>query len=154
MSTYYPPSGFYFKVNVGMNRDESSFQEVEGISMELETEKDIEIGGINNRSFDLPKRYKFSNLILKRGLVVMSSPLAKWIFDGMEAGFFKAVDKRDVYVKMVNPKDPGRLLASWQFYNSYPVKWNISKLDAMSSQIVTESIELTYSHFRFFPVGY
>ena len=35
----------------------------------------------------------------------------------------------------------------WLFYDAYPVKWTTSGLDAESSSIVIDSMELAYSRF-------
>ena len=72
MPFYYPPSGFHFKVEFigvdGMNTDtEQRFQEVSGLSFEVETEP-LREGGENRFEYKLPKRIKYPNLILKRGL--------------------------------------------------------------------------------------
>ena len=69
MGTYYPPAGFYFKVEIvgvaGMNEDtEQRFQEVSGLSVEIETEE-LKEGGENRFSYKLPKRAKYPNLVLR-----------------------------------------------------------------------------------------
>ena len=73
MASYIPPCGFYFRVEFvgidGMEDDkEQRFQEVSGLSFEVETEE-LKEGGENRFVYKLPKRTKYPNLVLKRGLL-------------------------------------------------------------------------------------
>ena len=50
----------------GMNKqEEQRFQDVSGLSFEIETETFVE-GGENRFEYKLPKRIKYPNLVLKR----------------------------------------------------------------------------------------
>jgi phage tail-like protein len=53
----------------------------------------------------------------------------------------------------LDPNKPSSSLATWAFFDAYPVKWKISKFNAQQSEIVTESIELTYTYFEYMPSG-
>src|SRR2546425_10192350 len=80
MPAYYPPTGFHFRVEfVGVTDDdtEQRFQEVSGLSVEVETEE-LREGGENRFVYKLPKRAKYPNLVLKRGLL-KSTALLKWL---------------------------------------------------------------------------
>ena len=59
---HYPPVGFYFKISIGGS--EAAFQEVSGISMEMNTEEN-EGGGSNRFKYKVPTGVKHSNLVLK-----------------------------------------------------------------------------------------
>ena len=136
MKTYYPPSGFFFTVSFpGGGKLDASFQEVDGLTMEMETEK-IERGGESDRSYQVPKGVKYSNLVLNRGIVISDSPFAKWCFDSMQSGFMNKIETKTISVKLLDPNDSSKNLAGWVFYNAYPVKWSISKFNAKQAEIL------------------
>jgi phage tail-like protein len=151
--SYYPPTGFFFSVTIpGGNKDDASFQEVDGISMEMEIEK-IESGGESHRHYMVPKAVKYSNLVLSRGIIVANSPFAKWCMDSMQSGLMNKIEPKSVSVKLLDPEDSSSHLAGWIFHNAYPVKWSVSKFNAQQAEILMENIELTYSYFDYQPKG-
>ncbi len=77
MAAYYPPVGFYFKVevlDVAPNDLDVRFSEVGGLSVELVTEEMPE-GGENRFVQRYPVRAKYADLVLKRGLLKDSAVL-------------------------------------------------------------------------------
>jgi phage tail-like protein len=142
---YYPPLGFHFRVEFltdsGARRfDETSFQEVSGLSVEIATEE-LSEGGVNNYSHRLPGKVKFGNLVLKRGLVV-DSKLAKWISSAVENYQFEPLT---LAVSLLNNQH--QPLMTWHFYRAWPVKWTTSDLKAQDNAIVVETVELAYQRF-------
>src|ERR1043165_2837481 len=90
MPTYYPPAAFHFKVEFigvdGMDSDtEQRFQEVSGLSVEVETEE-LREGGENRFVYKLPKRAKYPNLVLKRGLLT-NTAILDWFKSAMNTSF-------------------------------------------------------------------
>jgi len=72
MANIYPPVGFFFRVEFqlgGVGSADAMFQEVNGFNAELLTE-DVRQGGENRYIQTLPTRAKYSDLVLKRGLIV------------------------------------------------------------------------------------
>ena len=86
MAFTYPPVGFHFSValDAGILLDslfsgpDASFQEVSGMRVQFGSE-DVAEGGVNQFVHRLPKPPTYSNLTLKRGVVVLPSPLAFWV---------------------------------------------------------------------------
>ena len=141
------PVGFYFKVefpDLTNGDDEIFFQEVGGITMELETEA-VNNGVENSFTQLLPTRTKYPNLSLKRSLKVSSS-LVDWC-KGTIQNFNKKpfVEPRTVLVKLLN--DKGEPLVTYNFVNAYPVKWAITDFNAQESKIVIETLDLYYQYF-------
>ena len=141
------PVGFYFKVefpDLPNGGDEIYFQEVGGITMELETES-VKNGGENRFTQLLPTRTKYPNLSLKRSLKVSSS-LIDWSKDTIQ-NFNKnpIVEPRTVMVKLLN--DQGDPLVAYNFVNAYPVKWAITDFNAQDSKLVIETLDLYYQYF-------
>jgi phage tail-like protein len=144
MAAYYPPVGFHFKVEfpgVGTDDADSRFQEVSGLTAEITTEE-LVVGGENRFTYRLPVRAKYSNLVLKRGML-KDSGLVGWFRNAVEAFQFKPVD---VNVYLLNEKH--EVSASWVFIQAYPVKWVVSDFKASENALVIESIELAYQYFR------
>jgi phage tail-like protein len=138
---YYPPVGFYFRVEIpdfaGKGDADSNFQEVSGLTAEIEVEKYQE-GGENGFQHNLPKPAKFPNLVLKRGLLT-DSKMITWLKDAIEN--FKFAPK-NVTVTLMNQK--GEPLVAWEFIGAYPIKWDISAFNSMDNSIVSETIELVF----------
>ncbi len=143
MSTQYPPVSFHFKVEFsGISSQDSDvqFQSVAGLSVDIETEEFAE-GGENRFKHKFPVRTKFPNLVLKRGMV-KDSKLIDWCRDAIESFQFQPVD---LTVKLLNEEHEP--LVTWNVVHAYPVKWNVSDLNAEENKITIETIELAYNYF-------
>lgn len=144
MAIYYPPVGFHFMVEFqldGVKDEDSRFQEVSGLTSELGIEEVVE-GGENRFSHRLPTRAKYSNLILKRGLLT-NSQLIDWCKDAIENFIFQPVT---VNVTLLN-EEHEPLSNTYSFVRAWPVKWSISDFKAQDNSIVVESLELAYNYF-------
>lgn len=157
MTSYYPPAVFHFKVEFtgvgGMSNDtEQRFQEVSGLSFEIETEE-IRVGGENRSVFKLPKRIKYPNLVLKRGLLQKSAFLM-WLDEALGGWFVesslnhqgKTFVPADLMITLMDEKSEP--VAKWNVRQAYPLKWSISDFKANSNDIAVESIELAYQYFE------
>lgn len=152
MPSYHPPAAFSFKVDFldvpGAGSDtEQRFQEVSGLSVEITTE-DLNEGGENGFTYKLPKRARYPNLVLKRGMLT-NSALRKWLQDAMST-YFIALDysfkPSDILVTLQN--EAGDPLAVWKVLQAYPVKWSTSDFKATDNALVIETIELAYQFFE------
>lgn len=141
----YPLVAFHFKVtfsDVGGGAD-TSFQEVTGISSEIETESYVE-GGENRYVHQLPKAVKHPNLVVKRGIAKMSSPLVEWCRSVLEMDFTEPIAPKSIRVVLLNEKgEPAR---AWIFANAYPVKWEVESFHSTKNEVAIEKIEFSYSH--------
>lgn len=153
----YPPANFYFRVNVlssggrpPRNSVDASFQEVSGIAAELEVEPYRE-GGRNGYAHRLPVRTKYQNLVLKRGLVSQTSQLFEWCLNTLGTGTMPMLPivPKDISVDLLGTEgaDKDNVLKSWTFNRAWPVKWEISNLNAMGNEVVVETLEFTYDCF-------
>lgn len=141
MPNDYPLPAFYFKV-IGTGF-ETSFQEVSGISQELETEDVIE-GGENDFVHRLPKAMKHPKLVLKRGVAPITSLLITWVRASLEGGLRVPIVPLPVLlVTLMNAESlPVR---GWSFTNVYPTKWSIDTLNSTKNEVAIETIELSYN---------
>ncbi|WP_055442543.1 phage tail protein [Lacinutrix himadriensis] len=137
------PVGFYFKLT--FKEEDIGFQEVSGISKEIGVEEVVS-GGENRLKYRLPKTFKFSNLVLKRGIVAKNSQLFKWCVSTIEEGLIKAIVINDFTVSLLD-KD-GLVLKEWTFHDAYPVKYSVSDLSPDPNAIAIESLAFAYSYFE------
>ncbi len=149
MTHYYPPWGFYYKVKFGIseNTDDVRFQSVSGLSVEYDYESFKE-GGENRFEHKLPVRTKYSDMVLKRGMLT-SSDVIKWFVEAFRDRKFKP---SDINVILMNEKSEP--LRTWNVVNAIPKKWTISDLNANESSLVIETLELTYRYFTILPKPY
>ena len=144
--SYYPPVGFYFKVQFSGFRSpyDASFQEVSGITAERDVEE-IEEGGENRYTYRVPGRARYNNLILKRGLMVLTSDLATWCRKALESDLSKPIKPHDLDVMLLDAE--AKPLMKWSFKQAWPVKWSASDFNSQANQIVVESLEFAYTYF-------
>ena len=153
MTDYLPPGGFYFSVAVvgtgtalALASDvDASFQEVSGIQAERNVEEVAE-GGENRFVHRLPGVTKYPNLVLKRGIVSEISFLAEWAGQTIGSGLSLPVIPQNLVVALLN--EAGLPVVTWGFVNAYPVRWEISSMDSMQNQILTETLEFSYNYFQ------
>lgn len=148
--TYYPPVGFYFELSIAgtTEQNSASFQEVSGISMEMEAEQ-IQEGGENRFAHQVPGSVRYQNLVLKRGLLRKDSPIAKWCAEALNGAVNSSLKMKFIDVKLINASevDP-KPLKIWQFADAYPIKWSVAALeDDMDDDIVVETLEFAYAYF-------
>src|SRR5262249_21288416 len=143
MSVYYPPPCFHFKVEVlGLSPNDSDvrFTEVSGLSAELGTEE-IPEGGENRFIQKYPTRAKYSELVLKRGLLVASQVIT-WIQECIEE--FN-IQPKNIDVKLLNAAhDP---LITWHVANAYPTMGTVSDFNSMNNAVVIETMQFCYQYF-------
>lgn len=138
----YPPWGFYYKVEFSISKttDDVRFQTVSGLSVEYDYESFKE-GGENRFEHKLPIRTKYSDLVLKRGMLTNSEVL-KWLMEAFRDREFKASD-----VSVILMDEQGEPLRTWKVAHAIPKKWLVSDFNAMENSYVVETIELTYRYF-------
>ncbi len=141
---YYPPPAFYFKIEFTATQgQDTAFQEVSGLNVTIEYDQVAEGG--ENFFYQLPKPPKYDNLVLKRGMADMSSPLVLWCSSILGPDFAKPVEPRSLNISLLNEQgDPCRV---WNIVNALPVKWQIDGFNSTKNSVAIETIELTYNYF-------
>ncbi|MEQ9289280.1 MAG: phage tail protein [Cyclobacteriaceae bacterium] len=146
----YPPVSYYFEASIGkLSGVDCLFSEISGIEMELENSTQLKEGGNNSYVYSLPGLTKYSDLVLKRGIVPKSSALFAWCQKTIAGNYTQKIETKDVIVKLLDEK--GTALITWNFKNAYPKKLAISNLNAKAtgeSAIMIETITLAYSEFE------
>ncbi|MEP0984345.1 phage tail protein [Ekhidna sp.] len=145
--TYYPPPSFYFRLSFSgvSGQADAGFQEASGLNQEMEVDE-VVCGGENRFKYRLPKRVKYGNLVLKRGLVTADSQLAKWCADTFSSDLGTAIQTKSIMLFLLSAD--GKPCMTWSFVNAYPVKWNLSDFKSQENSFAIESIEFAYNYFK------
>lgn len=137
------PVAFHFSVKMG--NTQVSFCEVNGIECSLELDE-VKSGGDNYNSYYFPKSRKFSDLVLKRGLVKKGDPFYDWCKSILTKSLARAsIEPKDIMVSLLDEKNEA--IRTWNFVNAYPIKWSLGAFDAMKNELVMESVTLKYYSF-------
>jgi phage tail-like protein len=144
MIAYYPPWGFYYKVEFLLSgpssADDARFQTISGLSVEYDYESFKE-GGENRFEHKLPVRTKYADMVLKRGMLTDSNVI-KWILAAFRDREFSPAD---VNVTLMN--EAGDPLRVWKVAHAIPKKWLVSDFNANESSVVIETMEISYRYF-------
>ncbi|MCB0075865.1 MAG: phage tail protein [Anaerolineales bacterium] len=142
MSDRYDPSPtFRFRVEIS-GVTVSRFSEVSGLEVQQQTE-DYAEGGQNSHLHRLPTRFKYSDLILKRGIAEDGKPLWEWL----EKALSGEITPHDVTVNLYDAEGKSAL-RTWNFADAYPIKWSATALAAETSAIAIETLSLAHQGLR------
>ena len=134
MPRHDPFAHFNFLVDFG-GEPQAGFSEVSGLASEVEVMTYREGGDARVRK--LPGLAKFPNVILKRGFTANRD-----LWDWHRTALDGAVQRRNVRITLLDSsRQP---VARWTLTDAWPAKWQGPDLDARSSGITIESIELVH----------
>lgn len=143
MASYVPPVGFHFRVDIlGLSSMDNDirFSDVSGLTTELATEEVAE-GGENRFLQKFPVQTKYSDLVLKRGLV-KNSKVTEWVEECIQQ---LIITPKNVDVMLLDEEHTP--LMTWHFINAYPIKWAVSDFSARNNALVVETLQLSYQYF-------
>jgi phage tail-like protein len=115
----------------------AQMSEVTGLQIETETET-YEEGGVNDFVHQLPKRTKYQNISLKRGISELDQ-MWEW-HRQVVSGIFERKS-----VAIILQDIAGNDVWRWDFEKAYPVKWTGPELRADSNTIAFENVELAHN---------
>ncbi|MFN8494550.1 MAG: phage tail protein [Caldilineaceae bacterium] len=136
-----PVPGFSFYLKIDDNF-EAAFAGCSGLSARREVTPQQE-GGVNDYVHQLPGRVTYSNITLKRG-ITFSNELWEWFEEGAEEG---GVGYRTVLIYHCVPYSD-KVARVYDLGRVYPIAWSGPDLDANSTQIAIESLELAVTRIR------
>lgn len=146
MAFDYPQPGFHFSVVFELPLqfpNDVQFQEVTGLTVSTEFDAWPE-GGENRFSHQLPKHLQFGELVLKRGKFLGSGVL-QWARQAMEDFEYKPVN---VMISLLN--DQHLPLYNWYVVNAIPKRLEVSGFNAMTSELIVETLALQYQYFKYY----
>lgn len=133
-----PLRGFRYLVEID-GLVSGAFLRVKGISREVRHESYRE-GGVNDYEHKLLTQVTYPVVIFERGLAL--EDLWKWALAAADGD----VTRRTVRVRLQD--EEGSRAWGWQIEHALPVKWSSSDLDANTSQVVMETLELAHHGLR------
>jgi phage tail-like protein len=140
----YPFTGFHFLVVFEIFPqvpNDARFQDVTGLTVDVNLDTYNE-GGENRFVHRLPGRSRYSDLVLKRGMTLVSGVTA-WCQDSIENFNYQPTN---MLISLLNEQHLP--VSSWYIVNAIPIKYDISGLNAEQGQIVIESMTLRYEYYK------
>ncbi len=123
-----------------------SFTEVSGLDSETDV-IEYRTGDMRmNSSVKLPGLTKYPNIVLKRG---MTKDLSLWQW--RKAVVNGQTDRRNGVIILMDESRADVL--RWQFRNGWPAKWEGPDLDASSSEVAIETLEIAHEGLELESVG-
>jgi phage tail-like protein len=138
MSRPDPLRGFRFLLEIE-GIASGAFTRVKGIAREIKHESFRE-GGVIEYEHKLISQVSYPVLVLERGIAL--DDLWRWA----QATADGDVRRRTLWIRLQN--EAGEPAWAWQVEHALPVKWASGDLDAQSSQVVMESLELAHHGLR------
>jgi phage tail-like protein len=132
----YPQAKNHFKVEWGGNN--IGFMEVSGLSIELDVVDYREGSSPENSVRKMPGLKKFSDVVLKRGIIKNDDDFFKWI----NTATFNHIERRDVVISLLDEQH--QPVVVWKLKNAFPSKLEYSTLNAHSSDVVIELLTLAH----------
>lgn len=147
------PVSFYFSVefqNMNGQRFQASFSEVSGLGWNYTTiTKDTD----SAEKQKMISAITHPNLILKRPLDTTGDEFSTWVQNCMKAMLVSNSDSGvknhracDVVIKLLDSN--GEPLAAWSCNHAYPIKSEVSGLDAGRAELAMETIELVHNRLE------
>jgi phage tail-like protein len=133
-----PLRGFRFLLEIE-GLQSAGFLRVKGLQREVKHESYRE-GGVNDYEHKLVTSVSYPAVVLERGLAL--EDLWQWALDAAEG----RIQRKNVWIRLQN--EAGEKAWAWQLDWAIPVKWSCSDLDANSSQVTLESLELAHHGLR------
>ena len=146
MDLNYPQVGFHFLVFFELFPqlpNDFRFQEVSGLTVSMEMEA-VKEGGENRFVHQLPVRSTYNELVLKRGKF-LGSGILHWCKNVIENFEFAPTN---IMISLLN--DDHLPLYNWYVINAIPKKLEISGFNAQSSEVVIETMTLSYQYFKYY----
>lgn len=146
MAFDYPQVGFHFLVVfeiLPQFPNDVRFQEVSGLSVEIEMETKAE-GGEHRFVHQLPVRTKYGDVTLKRGKF-LGSGILHWCRQATEEFNFKP---SNVLISLMNEDHVP--LYNWYLINAIPKRLEVSGINAQNNEIVVETLVLSYQYFKYY----
>lgn len=127
---------YHFSVEWGGSR--MSFSEVSGL--EIESDVITYRGGTSKEygSTKMPGRPRYSNIVLKRGLIPGDNEFYEWI----NSIKLNEVERRDIQISLLNEDHEPVMV--WRAANAFPVRLTGPDLSATESDVAIETIEIAH----------
>ncbi|ETX04321.1 phage tail protein [Candidatus Entotheonella palauensis] len=146
MAFEYPHPGFHFLVLFELFPqfpNDIRFQEVSGLAVSTKFQPWTE-GGENRFTHQLPVGLQFNDVVLKRGRLP-GSGILNWARQAVEHFEFKPTN---LMISLLN--ETHLPIYNWYVVNAVPKRLEISGINAMTNEVVVETLTLTYQYFKYY----
>lgn len=130
-----------FKVDWGGTS--TGFSEVSGLTVETSVIEYREGSSPEFSVIKIPGLRKYSNIILKRGVIKGDNDFFNW-WKNQRPG---KAEKRDIVISLLD--DEHNPAAVWKLRNAFPVKIEWSPLNSSANEVLIESMEITHEGLTF-----
>ncbi|MFZ1323177.1 MAG: phage tail protein [Ignavibacteria bacterium] len=135
MSIFECPS-YHFQVDWGGTR--TDFTEVSGLNITIDVISHREGSNLLESSLKIPGMISYSNIIFKRPIRNNDNEFFEWIITKK----LGTVERRDLTIKLLNEEHSPVVI--WKVRNSFPVKYSGPVLEANTSEIAMEILEIAH----------
>mgnify|MGYP001554856439 CR=1 FL=1 len=132
----YPLPVNHFQVDWGGSR--IGFTEVSGLSIEVQVAEYREGSDPEYKPRKMPVSFKYSNIVLKRGIVARDNEF----FDWLNTIKLNKVERRDLVISLLNEEHAPVMV--WKVKNAFPVKLEGPVLMADSDDVAIETLEVAH----------
>ncbi len=134
-----PFPGFQFVVEID-GVPTAAFQEVSGLDGSVDVIEYREGADVSAATRKLPGLAKYANVVLSRGLTD-----SRHLYDWWNAIVSGKADRRAAIIVLLDgERNPVR---RWRLHEAWPARYAVSTLDASSSGVVVETLELAHEGF-------
>lgn len=131
-----PLAGYHFQVEWGGAR--LGFTEVSGLDVETAVLEYREGSSPDYAPIKIPGLRKYSNIVLKRGVVRGDNEFFQWL----NATRLAAPERRDLTIALLNEEHEPTMV--WKARNAWPVKIVGPVLDALEGRLAIETLEIAH----------
>jgi phage tail-like protein len=132
----YPLENMQFVVNWG--GDQIGFSEVSGLTMSNDVVEYRDGTAPEPNTIKMPGLRKFTNIILKRGVISGNYNLYNW----MNSISGNTVERRDLTITLLDSARSPVLV--WKVTNAWPCRLSYSPLIAGESRVMMEEVEIVH----------
>jgi phage tail-like protein len=133
-----PLRGFRFLLEID-GITSGAFTRVKGLSREVKHESYRE-GGVNEYEHKLLTSVSYPVVVLERGLAL--DDLWTWALAASDG----EVERKTLRLRLQD--EANEKVWAWQIEHALPVRWAVSDLDAQTSPVVMETLELAHHGLR------
>jgi phage tail-like protein len=136
MANNYPMPAYHFRVEWGGSR--IGFQEISGLNLEVNVVEYRDGASPEFHTQKMPGLVKYSNVVLKRGVTRGDNEFFHWI----NTIRLNTVERRDITISLLN--EDHEPVMTWQLRNAFPVRYSGPVLEANSSDVAIEELEIAH----------
>lgn len=144
-----------FAVTVDDISDLGTWATCQGLRVEFKT-KQITQGGDYTSSVTLPDRMEYDRITLERAMSRQDSAGVRrwlvrmkdeWMTPSATAAKRSRNDGCNARIRLLDPTDPARDIATWDLTNVFPVSWTGPSFTAKGSEVALETLVLQHGGF-------